>query len=52
MMKFFLSILSLIISLALLAGGIYLSVTETLKNDKLLSDWDDMMNTEWIAPVE
>ena len=45
-------LISLIVCLAILAGGIYLSIEETKKNEELKADLDDVVNTEWIPGIE
>lgn len=51
MIKLLIRILSFVICIGLLVGGAILSFNETKKNDELSADFDDIMQTPWIAGV-
>ena len=52
MINLLIRILSFVICLGLLAGGIFLTITETMKNDEMKSDWSEAMETPWLPAVE
>ena len=52
MINWLIRILSLIICVALLAGGAYITYLETTENEKLASDWKEVESAEWIVTVE
>lgn len=41
-------LISLVVCLAILAGGIYLSIEETKKNEELKADLEDVTLTDWV----
>ena len=52
MLNFLNRLISFVVCLGILAGGIYLSVEETRKNEEFQADIVDVEVTEWIPGIE